>query len=257
MIFQTPLEILFIVPQLMLIGIITTIFVGINLFLGFSMLYQGIKTKNSTIIYIGAIFFVGVEAWGGVVFNFIVVLIFNVIPPWQLYFLVHGGFLFILNFIWLLGVTELANIEGKKRAILMVVIGIFFAILEIIYITIIFTDYTLLGVPVILGELGEAPIQVDYTLYSFLFLMINLSTFTIVISWFVKGTFKADDKRLRIKSRFLLVYVIGVTGGGLFEIFVPGLEVSIIVKVILTFSMVMGYFGFLLPPRIEQIFVKS
>lgn len=271
MILQIPnlREILLAQPGLMTIGVTVVLFVAFNLILGFLMVFKGIKNKNRTVIYIGMIFFAGATCWGGVVFNFFYILILNSFPDWIwfAFFLIMGGFLFIFHFFWIMGISNLTSIKGKQRIWFLIILGVVVAGLEGSYWVILLTNIGLFSTKL------QFPFIPTYSYIGYFYLTVSLSFFTIGGSWIAIESYKSQDPRLRLKSKFLIIYVIGITIGSLLEIYniiesiliplygISLLNASIIAsytaKIILTISVICGYIGFMLPKRIERLFLKT
>lgn len=243
-------------PELMLVGIITTIYIMINVLLGLVMIYRGIEVKNYTMLYVSGIFFAGISAWGGILFYFLSILILDVYYPTTIYFLVQGGFLWVFEFLWIVGVSDLAKIKGKKRRNLLIIVGSLFATLEIIYwIAAIFA-------PDLLGTIDNLFVP-DYAALSEFYLLAGISFFTIGGAWIGIESYKSKVPKVKLKSYFLLLYVILITVGSILEIFRATIfgELAIIgsllAKIVLTAGMFSGYIGFMLPPPIAKIFLDK
>ena len=254
--------------QLMIITITIVVFILINIVLGFTMIYKGIKSKTYVYSYIGAIFFAGVSAWGGVLYNFIYILITDAFPVqiWTSFFVIQGGFLFVFHIIWIYGVTKISKITEKQRKTLMIVVVIFNAILELTYWIIILTDVSILGTP-------SFPFIVTYSPVSYFYLTSSLMFFTIAGGWIAIVSFKEDDPKIKLRGKFLIVYVILITVGSILEIYDPletlmvgvlsmgtldaAVIASLIAKVLLTIAVISGYLGFMLPKQVQKIFIKA
>lgn len=260
---------------LMTIGITITIFILINIILALLMIYKGIKTKYYTMVSVAAIFFAGVSAWGGVFFNFFYILITDDFPSWIfiVFFMLQGGALFIFHFIWIMGVSKLTKITKKNRIYLLVIVGIICALMEGTWWFIVTTDIGIFGE--LQGPPGWEgfPFIVTYSAVSYLYLAGSLMFFTVAGGWFAIESFKSDDPRVKLKSKFLIIYVILITFGSLLEIFDP-IEIILInfygvgaldaavfasytAKIILTIGVISGYIGFMLPKPIERLFLKT
>ncbi|TFF96759.1 MAG: hypothetical protein EU547_06085 [Promethearchaeota archaeon] len=251
-------EILLNIPELMIVGIITTLYILVNLILAVIMIIKGIRLGHDTMVYISAIFFAGISAWGGVMFNFYSILILDILPEPEHYFLIQGGFLFIFHFFWVTGVSELTHIQGSQRRNLLFLVGILFAIIEGSYWLILITDYTLLGTV----EQLFVPV---YSPLSYFYLTLSLSIFTIGGGWIAIESFKSKTPRVKLKSKFLIIYVLGITFGSILEIFrnaifgsgINAIIGSIIAKVILSVAVISGYIGFMMPPKIEELLLNN
>lgn len=240
--------------ELMLVGIINTIFIVINILMGCVMIYRGIEVKNYTMLYVSGVFFAGISAWGGILFYFLSILILNVYYPTTVYFLVQGGFLWVLLFLWIVGLSDLAMIKGKRRRNLLIFVGSLFATLEIIYwIVAIFA-------PDLLGTIDNLFIP-EYAALSEFYLLAGISVFTIGGAWIGKESYKSKIPKIKLKSYFLILYVILITAGSILEIFRAtifgelAIIGSILAKILLTTGMFSGYIGFMLPSLIVKIFL--
>jgi len=247
---DNPQKVLFESPELMVIGIATLLFIFLCLILGFRMIYRGIKVDYHTISYIGIIFIGGGSLWSGVALNFLTILIFNVLPSWELHFLLHGGFIIIALFIGIIGVTDLINLQRKKRIIILIGLGIFMLILEIIYLSVIFIDYTILGIPI-------APIQVKYQPFSWIYLTTALVIFLSATGWFVLETFRSEIPQIQLQGKFLLnggfLFLIGSIG----EVYFSNIFILLISRFIVTIALFLGYIGFMMPEWVKKAFLKS
>lgn len=252
----------------MTIGITIIIFILINIILALIMIIKGIKTKYYTTVLIAAIFFAGISAWGGVLFNFFYIIITDTFPTWifKAFFMLQGGALFIFHFIWIAGVSKLTSITKKNRIIVLVIVGLICAAMEGTWWYIIITNIGIFGA-------ASFPFIVTYSPISYFYLTGSLMFFTVAGSWIVVESFKSDDRKIKLKSKFLMVYVILITFGSLLEIYDPiekilvnfysfgALDAAVIAsytaKILLTIGVLCGYIGFMLPKPIEKLFIRS
>jgi len=214
------------------------------------------------------IFFAGLSAWGGVFFNTMWILITDTFPVWiwTAYFMIQGGLLFVFHFLWVIGATNLTNLKSSSRKTFLIIVGIILGISQISWWIIVFTDISLFGTP-------SFPFSVDYSWISYIYLTYSLLIFTLGVGWIAYESGKTTDARIRLKSKFLWIYVIGITFGSFLEIYSP-IEIILetyyavehltavviasgIAKAILTFSVLCGYIGFMLPTFVEKMFLKE
>lgn len=260
-------------PGLMNIGVTIIIFIVINLILALIMIIKGLRTKYYRMCLIGFVFICGVSAWGGVAYNFLYILITDDFPTWifYAYFMVQGGTLFVLHYIWIVGISKLTSIKKKTRIYFLILFGIFIATLQVSWWLCIYIDLDILGdLP---GYFPGFPFIVDYTPATYFYLTISLSFFTIGGTWLVIESFKSTDSKIKLKGKFLLVWVILITIGSLSEIYDPietflenvydmdpldaAVWGSAINKIGLTIGVISAYIGFILPRRIEKLFLKT
>ncbi|TXT66319.1 MAG: membrane protein of unknown function [Promethearchaeota archaeon] len=242
-------------PTLMVIGVSTLIFLSILVLLAITMIYKGFKNKNRLMFYISAIFIGGMLAWSGVGLNFSIALIFDNIPPDFVSFMIQQGFIGIFLFLWTVGVTDLTNIKRKTRKTLLIAIGTFLALFQVFYWIILFYDISLLGTVHSVVVQSHQPL--DY-----LYLSISLGFFVVGAAWITIESYNSSDSRIKLKSRFLLLFIVLISVGGFIEIFnniiFGGINIigALISKIFLTFGIISGYLGFILPLRVEQIVMK-
>ncbi|TXT53390.1 MAG: conserved membrane protein of unknown function [Promethearchaeota archaeon] len=235
--------------EFMLLGITTLAFVIVTLLISGKMMHRGIKLQMKTISYVGFAYFGVASCWFGVTLNFITIILFNALPPWELHFFVHGGIVTIAQVFWIIAMSELLAFKDKTQKILKALtIGIGSAV-EVTYIIIIFTNISWLGTPV-------APIQVVYGPFSYGYLMIELMVFLIFGFLFVKESLKAEDPKIRLKGKFLASSFTVFTIASFLEVFFQEIWVFIIGRLIVMSSALLFYIGFLLPRKIEEFILK-
>jgi hypothetical protein len=254
---------------LMNIGITIIVFVVLNLILALLMIIKGLRMKYYTMSLIGFVFLAGVSAWGGVVFNFLYIIIADDFPSWiwYAYFMIQGGLLFVFHYIWIIGMTKLTSIKKKTRITFLIIFGIFIALMEASWWLLIVINVDLLGDP------RSFPFIVDYTPASYFYLTTSLAFFTIGGTWLVIESFRSSDPKVKLKAKFLLIWVILITLGSLSEIYDPIENIlthyydmdpldaavwgSYINKIGLTIGVFSAYIGFTLPKFVERIFLKT
>jgi hypothetical protein len=224
--------------EFLILGIVTLIFVFISLVISSKMIYRGIKNKNKIIIYTGISYLGLGSCWFGVSFNFIYVLIFNTVPPWELHFLLHGGIVPFALFFWIVAMTELLMFREKIRQIIIIISAFLAVIIEVVYIIIIFTDLELLGTPV-------APIQVEYGPFSYGYLSSLLIIFLFLGISFVRESIGASDPSIRLKGKYLGMSFLVFTFASFLEIFFKDIWIFIIARFIVMSSAFLFYIGFL------------
>ena len=236
--------------DLMMLGIFTLIIIIVVMIIALKMIAAYYRTKNKSLLFAG-LSAVGISAaWSGVALNFISIVFFNVSPPIELYFLFHGSYLAISNFTWVVTCVLLSNLKSKARKLIIILAGIFNAILEIIYLRIIFTDTTILGLP-----LNE--IQVDYAPFSELYLLYSLTMMTILGFWFSIKSLKSNNRKTRLKGKLLFFSFFIFTFAAILEILIPIIPIIIIARILVIISGIFFYGGFILPKWMEKLFLKE
>lgn len=193
--------------------------------------------------------FIGIAScWFGVAFNFIIVMLFNLITPWELYFILHGGIISIAVIFGISTITELLSFGEDKRKIFVRMVIIILFVVEILYFIIIFTNINWLGTPI-------APIQVVCGPFSYIYLTTELILLLIFGSLFVRESLKADNPAVKLKGKFLAISLILFIVASLFEIYVQEIWIFIIARLVIMLSSIFFYIGFLLPKWIENLLI--
>jgi len=101
--------------DLMILGIVTVFYVIVITVQAIIFITKYPKFKNKTFLFVGISSFGLATAWAGVAMNFICIVFFNVTPSMELYFLVHGAYLPISNYAWVLAALSLSEKKSYKR----------------------------------------------------------------------------------------------------------------------------------------------
>ena len=236
--------------DLMILGIVTLVYVLSITIYAIILIARYRKLKNKTLIYTGFSILGLATAWAGVAMNFICIVFFDVMPSMELYFLVHGAYLPISNFFWVITVLSLSNKKSYVRKRIAIVSGIFYMLLEIIYVTIIFTDTTILGTPI-------NEIQVDYAPFSELFLLYCLIMMTILGFWMAKQALKSSEKKIQLKGKLLLGSFILFAFSAVLEIMIPIIPIIVLARILVIICAFLFYGGLVLPKWMEKLFLRK
>ena len=123
-------------------------------------------------------------------------------------------------------------------------------LLEIIYVTIIFTDTTILGTPI-------NEIQVDYAPFSELFLLYCLVMMTILGFWMAKQALKSSERKIKLKGKLLLGGFILFAFSAVLEIMIPIIPIIVLARILVIICALLFYGGFYLPKWMERIFLRK
>lgn len=236
--------------DLMILGIVTVVYVIFITFQAVLLISKYRKIKNKTLIYAGLSAFGLSTAWAGVAMNFICIICFDLVPSMELYFLVHGAYLPISNFFWVMTALSLSNKKSYVRKRITIISGIFYMLLEIIYVTIIFTDTTILGTPI-------NEIQVDYAPFGELFLLYCLVMMTILGLWMAKQALKSSERKIKLKGKLLLGSFILFAFSAVLEIMIPIIPIIVLARILVIICAFLFYGGFVLPKWMEKIFLRK
>lgn len=176
-------------------------------------------------------------------------IILRVIPPLELYFMMHGGIVaFVIPF-GIAAITELLVYEDKTRKLLILISLIFTGIMELIYVIIIFTDMELLGTL-------KAPIQVEYGLFSYVYLSVLLVIFLFFAGNFIKESLRSMDPVVKLKGKFLFGSLIIFTFGCVLEVFFKDIWIFVVARIIMMISAISFYMGFLMPKKVKNALLR-
>jgi len=89
-------------PDLMILGTVTLIYIIVIMIAAIKISLNYFKVKNKVFIFAGLSYMGLGTAWSGVAYNFISFVFFNTPPSMELYFILHGTWIPISNFFWIL-----------------------------------------------------------------------------------------------------------------------------------------------------------
>jgi len=236
--------------DLMMLGIFTLIYIIVTLLVALKMIAKYFEVKEKIFLYAGIAYLGAAIPWMGVALNFISIVFFDTIPSMELHFFVHGAILPFTLWLWIVTNLKLSNVKPKKQKIIIGISFVIAIIFQIIYISIIFTDTKILGT--LINE-----IQVDYAPFSELYLLIMA---IIMISLGFKiglRSMKSDIKRVRLKGKLIVYSFILATFTFVLEIFVPIIAIIILARILVVFTAILFYGGFVLPKWMENLFLKE
>ncbi len=236
--------------ELMMIGIITLIFVAINLFVAIKILAKYFEVRDKTFLYAG-LAIIGIPLpWTGVVLNFISIIFFDTIPPMELHFFIHGFYIAFATFFWLMVNINFSKISETKRKKVIIIAFIITIIVESVYLTVLFTDTTILGT--LINE-----IQVDYAIFSEIYLLTaTIVNFSLAL-WLGSQLRKSENEKVRLQGKLIITgYCIFVFAGFL-EVLVPIISVIIFARILVIFMAITFYGTFVLPKWMERLFLKQ
>lgn len=236
--------------DLMILGIVTVFYVIVISIESMIFIAKYHKIKNKTLLYTGLSSFGLATAWAGVAMNFISIIFFNVTLSMELYFLVHGAYLPISNYFWVMTALSLSNKKSYVRKRVAIISGIFYMLLEIIYVMIIFTDTTILGTPI-------NEIQVDYAPFGELFLLYCLVMMTILGFWMAKQALKSSERKIKLKGKLLLGSFILFAFSAVLEIMIPIIPIIALARILVIICAFLFYGGFVLPKWMEKLFLRK
>ena len=236
--------------DLMILGIVTLVYVLFITIFAIMLVARYRRLKNKSLIYTGLSTIGLATAWGGVAMNFICIVFFDTMPSMELYFLIHGGYLPISNFFWVMTSLSLSSRKSYAKKRIAIITGIFYVLLEVIYIMIIFTDTTILGTPI-------NEIQVDYAPFSEIYLLFCLVMMTILGFWMAKQAMKSTDRKIKLKGKLLYGSFLLFAFSAALEILIPIIPIIVLARILVIICALLLYGGFVLPKWMEKLFFKE
>lgn len=225
-------------------GLFSLLFVIFSLMIGLKIASKYREHKQRTLILVGITWIGMSKPWWGSSTSFIVYLFNGVGLPIFLYILINFSFISLVIIIWLVALNELTKI--KKFMVIIGAFIIYAIIFEALILYFLFTDISILGVL-------TDPVNIDLGLFLIVYLLIDLVIFIISGFYFAFKSLQSDKLEIKLKGKFLLLaFLIYLIGAALETVlsFPP-------FRLILVFSAIIFYIGFMMPEMIKKRFLKE
>ena len=164
----------------------------------------------------------------------------------KMFFILLALLTLIFLTFWLWVMLHLMGI--KKKAILIIIHLLISLILELLFFYFLFTDVSMLGTTT-----KMSPVDIDFGPIAQVFLAYILIVFLISGFSFAIKTLKIDDPRPKLRGKFLLLAFLLYLIGAILELIIY----SIINKLIILSSAIVFYIAFVMPEKIEKLFLKK
>ncbi len=241
-------------------GSFSLIFVIISLIIGITIISKYFKYKNRLLILVG-ISWIGVgNPWMPDSISFLMNIFIEESLPIEWYFIIGNCFIPVALLTWLIAYTDMIRKKAQKKVIIItIVLSIIF---EIVFFTLFFIDIELIGVinPI-------RPFTVDFGIFITIYLMIVILAMLVTGVIFAQKSVKSEDREIRLKGKLLRAAFITFTIAAIFDSLLgaifedptdPLLSVMVVViRILLIFSSLEFYGGFLLPRWMKEIFTKK
>lgn len=240
-------------------GSFSLIFVVISLFIGSTILSKYFELKNRLFILVG-ISWIGVaNPWIPDSVSFLMNLIVQESLPQGWYFIVGNVFIPIALLTWLIAYTDMINKKALKKVIIITIL--LSIIFEIVFFTMFFIDMDLIG-----DINPNRPFTVDFGIFITIYLLVIILAMVVTGVNFAQKSVKSEDREIRLKGKllraaFLTFTVAAILDSLLGAIFEEPTDpllgiMVVVVRLLLIFSALEFYGGFLLPKWIKEIFTK-
>ncbi|MBD3253564.1 MAG: hypothetical protein GF383_00645 [Candidatus Lokiarchaeota archaeon] len=234
-------------PIELLNGILSIIFVAISIMVGIRILIRYFEHKQRTFLLVGLTWIGLVSIWYASSLSVILILLTGYGINDHLYMLIGNGLLPITSFIWMIAFTDL--MYKDKQLVILVLFGIYNALFEIFFLYFLVVDMSFLG------EV-TGPVDATYgwfvTFYQFSMLILIIITGTL----FSRESIKSDNLEINLKGKLLLIAFYALVLGAILEIFSHlSILILIFARLILIFSSLACYGGFILPSWLKNLFI--
>ncbi len=234
----------------MLLGSFTLVFVVFQTFIGLRIASKYFETNIKIFLYVGIGWVGSATAWMGAAYNFLAILLFNYAPPIQVYLIICGAFLPFTQLAWIAAMTELTDVNPKKRKVILIIGAVIVAIFEPVYLYLVFTNPSVIGTYI-------TPIQVDYALFSQIHYSIQIIVFILPGLWLARISLRSLKPEIKLKGKFLLFTFLLSIGLSFMELFAPNILFFLIARVIAVIVSILFYAGFILPKLVKNLFLKQ
>jgi hypothetical protein len=226
--------------------ILQTIFIGITVIIGLTIVSKYFKYKDRVFLMVGLAWIGMVEPWMGSVSNFFFTLITGRMFNVQTYLLIGMSLIPLSLFFWFVAITDL--IYEKRQKFILFFIAVYGIIFEIFFLYYIFTD------PAVLAELhGVIHIEYKFPIQIFLFSVLLITIITGID--FARFSLKSEKVEIRLKGKFLLIaFILFVMGSISNIIFLRDIFILFLTRIILISASLCFYFGLILPNFIKKRF---
>ena len=228
-------------------GSLSLVFVILSIILGLRIISKYFSLNKIVFVTIGLTWIFLTSGWWGSSFAFLLFILFNIEISPQLYIFLENGFVPLALILWIYSFTTLVYSKIKKQLLSIYLVLCVVYEMYLIYFSIV--DYTVIAIMTSRFNSEHNNVALIFTIFAIL-------TAILTGILFVKESMKSEDKKVRLKGKFLLLAFILFTGGALVDVFAVDPIGLFIARIILVISAFSYYLGFLIPDRLANIFVK-
>ncbi len=241
-------------------GSFSLVFVIISLIIGITILSKYSQFKNRLYILVG-LSWIGVSIpWVPDSVSFLMNIFVQQSLPVGLYFIIGNVFLPIALITWLTAFTDMIYRNAQKKILIItIILSILF---EIIFFTLFFIDIDLIGV-----INPNRPFTVEFDIFITVYLLLIILVMLITGVIFAQKSVKLENRDVRLKGKLLRAAFITFTIAAILDSLLgtifedptdPLLAIMVvIVRILLIFSALEFYGGFLLPKWMKELFMKK
>lgn len=230
-------------------GILGIISISISIFLGIKMISKYFVFKKIEFITMGLTMIFVSNGWWGSALAFVLYALFNFEISDTLYIFISYGLSPIAFMFWTYTFCHLVYRKLKWQ-----IVGVFLAIsvlYEIFFFTFLFSN------PSILAE-RVARSDSEANLYVFSYLIFILLTTLITYTIFFRQCLKSENSKIRLKGLFIYIGIIIFIIGTFIDAFISLTILTLfITRMILIFSGILTYIGWVMPNRVAKWIIKD
>jgi hypothetical protein len=241
-------------------GSFSLVFVIISLIIGLTIFSKYFEHKNRLFILVG-LSWIGISIpWVPDSTSFLMNLFVQRFLPVGWYFIIGNVFLPIALLTWLIAYTDMIKKKAQKKVVLItVLLSILF---EETFILLFLIDLDLIGV-----INPSRPFTVDFGIFITIYLLLIILVMVVTGVIFAQKSVKSEDREVRVKGKLLRAAFITFAIAAIFDSLLgtifedptdPLLAVMVVVvRILLIFSALEFYGGFLLPRWMKEIFIRN
>lgn len=241
-------------------GSFSLIFVFISLIIGLTILSKYFENKNRLFILVGVSWIGICLPWVPDSTSFLMNLIVQRSLPKGWYFFIGNVFLPIALLTWLIAYTDMIKRKAQKKVIIITIL--LSIIFEIVFFILFFIDMDLIGTINL-----DRPFTVDFGIFITIYLLVIILVMVVTGVIFAQKSVKSDDREVRLKGKLLRAAFLTFAVAAIFDSLLgtifedptdPLLAIMVVVvRILLIFSALEFYSGFLLPRWVKEIFMKK
>jgi hypothetical protein len=230
-------------------GTLSLVYSVIGIIIGLIIISKYYFTKRKELLGVAFAIILSVIAWISSGISFLTYILFDYLFEAKLYLFLNYGFLLFANLSMIYAIVSLIYPKSLKKIVLIfLIIAVSF---DILLIYLLYTNIALVGT--MAGKFDSEAATIPTLMVIFV-----LITAVIYRVLFIKEFYKAKDKKLQWRGRFILIEVILMVIGSLIDAMASvNLTTLIIARILLVLRLLFIYLGWLLPDRVAKWLIRS
>lgn len=225
-------------------GFLSLFTVSVYVIVGIRIMLKYRNTKEKRFLLVGVSWIGICEPWWPSTVGVVLALIFRVYIGELLYLYLNFGFLDFFLILWLIALGDALMYE--KWNILIYIHIIITIIFQILFFYFLFTNISVIGTQLSPVDCSFGPLAIIFHIY-------HLTLFILTSFLFAYNSLQIEDAEIHLRGRFLLLAFILFLVGAILELIIT----ITLNRIIILISAVLFYFGYILPRKIKELFLKS